>query len=447
MCILCGCSTCGGNDALGLDTDEFNLITVGSAGGVASNYKWGNDVRGAASGIITWSLDLTGLNMIAGSNLDEFRTAVDDAFNAWAAIGGVTFQASNNIGAADIDINMSPLSGSTIGIALTSYFTSDGNENGILPIFDSDISMDQGEIWRPDGDDGQFTFVQVMMHEIGHALGLDHFNVSDSIMNATANDGSRLLGDDDIAGIQDLYGARRWSDQSEEVDFKLIGVGQTAFALGGNDTVTGTRLADLIDGGSGNDTIFGGGGNDDLRGGIGNDFILDTRGNNDVFGGNNNDTIIGGGGRLDAEGQAGDDTIIGGIGSDVLNGGIGNDTLRGDPGGSFITGDDRLIAGEGNDWLEGGGGADTFVFDRTDGANRIGTLDLSGSSRSITGRDFEVGVDQIDLDGFNLSFSQIEDRLETVGNDTVFTYDQDNIFMTITIEGVLHTDLTAGDFV
>lgn len=44
-----------------------------------------------------------------------------------------------------------------------------------------------------------------MLHEIGHALGLEHSNESGSIMSAWYT-GSEVLGETDIQAIQSLYG-------------------------------------------------------------------------------------------------------------------------------------------------------------------------------------------------------------------------------------------------
>lgn len=416
MCILCGCATCNGDNILSEKTDGFNQIAINTVQGGVANIKWGDSDRGEESDEITWSLNLAGLNIVAGSNISEFNDLVFDAFDTWAAIAGLNFTFVPTFGGSDIDINVERIAGSTIGIARTSFFTSDADNNGLVEIAESNISMDQDETWRPDGPSGAFTFIQVMLHEIGHSLGLDHFNVPDAVMNASASAGSRLLGADDIAGIQDLYGERRWSDDSEDVDFEFIAVGQTAFAKGGNDELSGTAQRDIF---------YGGAGNDDLSGQGGNDLLVDTRGTNDIFGGDGNDTIVGGGGTLDAEGNAGNDTLTGGIGNDTLDGGTGNDTLRGDPIGSFISGDDRLIAGSGNDVLEGGGGADTFVFDRTNGDNRV--------------LDFETGVDVVDLVGFTVG----QGSLATSGGDTIFTYNQDGVDFSITFDDAI---LTASDF-
>jgi hypothetical protein len=74
--------------------------------------------------------------------------------------------------------------------------------------------------------------------------------------------------------------------------------------LAGNDTITGTALADTVIGGNGNDTVTGGPGIDYIEGNTGNDTLT---------------------------GSAGADTVLGGSSSDTLSGGVGNDTLIGRP--------------------------------------------------------------------------------------------------------------------
>lgn len=49
--------------------------------------------------------------------------------------------------------------------------------------------------------------VTVAAHEIGHSLGLDHTTVAGSLMQAFYTGSHRFLGDDDVAGIQSIYGA------------------------------------------------------------------------------------------------------------------------------------------------------------------------------------------------------------------------------------------------
>jgi Ca2+-binding RTX toxin-like protein len=89
----------------------------------------------------------------------------------------------------------------------------------------------------------------------------------------------------------------------------------------GDDDLTGTESADLVEGGAGDDSIHGGAGDDTLHGGDGNDWIY---------------------------GEAGNDLLTSGSGYDQLWGGAGDDHLIGDNEGGY----DELHGGEGDDLIE-----------------------------------------------------------------------------------------------
>jgi Ca2+-binding RTX toxin-like protein len=136
--------------------------------------------------------------------------------------------------------------------------------------------------------------------------------------------------------------------------------------LGGNDTIRGGLGNDTINGGAGVDFLYGGDGNDTLFGGIDSDFMYGEAGNDTMRGEIGADVMFGG---------EGNDTIYGGVEADIINGGAGDDTLYGgngviDP----LTGildaeapvdivllDDNINGGTGNDILYGGGGWDTLA--------------------------------------------------------------------------------------
>ncbi|MGG7568341.1 CAP domain-containing protein [Rhodovulum sp. DZ06] len=118
----------------------------------------------------------------------------------------------------------------------------------------------------------------------------------------------------------------------------------------------GGHADELIEGGRGDDDLFGGRGADRIQGGKGFDTI---------WGGGFSDGLSGG-----TEG----DEIHGGRGWDRIYGGQGDDQLYGDEGNDFLAGGagrDRIEGGDGDDRLRGGRGADTFVFDASDGTDRI----------------------------------------------------------------------------
>ncbi|MSR14641.1 MAG: calcium-binding protein [Gammaproteobacteria bacterium] len=104
--------------------------------------------------------------------------------------------------------------------------------------------------------------------------------------------------------------------------------GITLTGNAGNNTLTGTGLADTVNGNGGNDTLNGGAGVDTLNG------------------------------------DAGTDTLNGGADADTLNGDAGNDTLKG---------------GTGSDMLTGGADSDTFHFDTAIGTDIDTVTDFSAA--------------------------------------------------------------------
>ncbi len=224
--------------------------------------------------------------------------------------------------------------------------------------------------------------------------------------------------------------------------FTLLGaeVERPYDAKRGNDDVTGSNIRDVIIGGQGNDF---------LRGAGGNDVITDTLGNNTIHGGNGSDRITGGIGELTANGDAGNDILIGGISNDDLNGGAGSDFIQGDPDNSFFFGNDTLTSGTGTDYLEGGRGADTFVFAPGDGTNTIADIELrqnNPTQTTLSGSDFQSGIDQVDLTAFGFtSVDQVFDRITDVNNGrtALFSDQGTEIYFHLVSE----SDLNAGDFI
>lgn len=123
-------------------------------------------------------------------------------------------------------------------------------------------------------------------------------------------------------------------------DGQILMAGKVAThqGTGGDDTIIGTKKADIIMSAAGDDVILADGGND---------YIVAHYGDDMVDGGVGRDTIYGG---------WGDDTLSGGKGNDALYGGLANDVLNGDKG------HDLLDGGLGADTLNGGKGNDTASY-------------------------------------------------------------------------------------
>lgn len=166
----------------------------------------------------------------------------------------------------------------------------------------------------------------------------------------------------------------------------------------GEDILVGREGSDSIDGGSGNDDLSGGKGEDILHGQEGDDRMRGGEDNDILYGGAGNDIVGGGKGNDLLYGDAGDDLLKGGPGDDTLFGGLGNDILRG----SF--GNDIIVGNDGDDILWGGEGVDVFVFSENSGTDTI--------------RDFELGLDIIDLG--DVLFQDVTQAITNTGLELSF---------------------------
>lgn len=137
----------------------------------------------------------------------------------------------------------------------------------------------------------------------------------------------------------------------------------------GDDTLTGSSNADVLEGGSGNDTLFGRAGSDRLLGGPGND------------------TLIGGSGTDEILGEKGDDQIVWnpGDGSDRIEGEGGRDTLtfNGANVGEIVDMSSngnrlRIFRNVANITLDCGG-IERVIFRALGGADQVTVNDLTGT--------------------------------------------------------------------
>lgn len=192
--------------------------------------------------------------------------------------------------------------------------TSDDDIGAIVGIFDPDGSdilfggTDLGALPSTEGNGG--------------ASGLWAYSVKDGIIRDYYRQTPPISGS---ALADDL-------DGSDNADHLL--------AYGGNDTLDAGAGSDTIDAGAGDDFVFGGQGNDQIFGREGNDNLLGGDGADQIFGDEGNDVLTG---------SSRSDLILGGNGDDFLNGGWGHDTLTGD------SGADRFyhegIPDHGSDWV------------------------------------------------------------------------------------------------
>lgn len=148
-------------------------------------------------------------------------------------------------------------------------------------------------------------------------------------------------------------------------------------------TFTGTAGNDTINGSKNADVIYGLGGHDWLDGKDGADFVYGGLGNDSLFGGKGNDVLYGEDGDDYLDGGANDDTLIGGAGADSLLGGDGNDIIYYDSADLYLRGGkgtDTLIATANDDYIN----LNTTVFSHST-AGEFEIFQLSAGSDTIIG--------------------------------------------------------------
>ena len=99
--------------------------------------------------------------------------------------------------------------GNCLAATFTGYYTR--RSNGTYRIYDADIVTNTARDWASAGETcsgTEFRIEGVMVHEVGHLLGLGHTNVSGATMYpsvSACNNNPATTESDDEAAIRDLY--------------------------------------------------------------------------------------------------------------------------------------------------------------------------------------------------------------------------------------------------
>ena len=196
-----------------------------------------------ASTTITWSFAATNFNADAryGNTFSSiisqpvYQAVVELAFQTWSQYANVHFvQVADSIG-TDIRVGWGNFLGSNTGeIGEADYrYTSTATTS---EVFSPDVLVrlqDPAEAPLTGGTPTTYTYqgfvttlFQVALHEIGHALGLDHSTDPNAIMYPTAGSSNQQIDASDIAGIQALYGPGFAGTAS------VVGAGSAPFYVG-----------------------------------------------------------------------------------------------------------------------------------------------------------------------------------------------------------------------
>lgn len=337
----CGCQACCARS----ESASSGSNPTSSAGTLRS--LWNQPGGKGKAFTLTYSLSSGFLNGINGLSKSQIRSAVQKSFSVIAKYVPINFVEQTDRGLSGKELltranrGEFPRAGNEAKLRFHRD-TIDGNSGTLARAYFPSESVSIGgdlffdnERWDPG------LFVETVLHELGHALGLEHVNGVNAIMNPSIKrrfssiDKADLL-PDDIATLRRAYGSGKGS-------VKPLGSSSNNSP---NPPSNPNNNQSTLNGTDGNDLLEGNNSNQKLSGRKGNDRL---------------------------KGRGGNDTMFGGPGSDTLEGGAGNDRLAGTWQGKGEK--DVLIGGNGKDRFVLGNSNRAFYDDFN--ANTTGTNDFA----------------------------------------------------------------------
>jgi len=316
----------------------------------------------------------------------------------------------------------------TVSIALNRQENSSGHaRNPSERSVGSDVFIDSGTTSNSTLNNGT-RGANVLVHELGHALGLKHpFDEADAdgdiadppylqgpedharwtmmSYTETPDEYKLTFSELDIAALQYLYGPSAESRAGDDTHVYEAGKANFIWDGGGEDTIDASAsfagVTIYLEPGyqgfnswhgkssritaAGQITVNFGTEIENLVGSAHSDFLVGNALGNQILGNDGNDRIFG---------QQGDDTIFGGAGDDELSGWTGNDRLHG---------------GEGSDILIGGDGIDYAIYtgrksDYAISAGEDRVIMVVAETGPETGEDKLTGVERLAFSDINLAF-------------------------------------------
>jgi Ca2+-binding RTX toxin-like protein len=284
--------------------------------------------------IVTYSFETVAQSYLTTANftqafLNSFstfgaaeKTAARDALAQWANASGITFlevpAGQGDIRFGSYNFALDPKTNGSDGYAFypgadITQFSAHRDELG------GDIFIKKGSA----------TSTPLLLHEIGHALGLKHpgegvttldptfDNQTNTVMSYNGTPSSALRGFD-LQAVEYVYGNSA-SDGTHVSSWSWNAASRILTQTGSaaSEKIFGVSVRDIINGGLGNDWIGGFQGNDAITGDDGEDSLFGNEGNDVLDGGSEADWLDGGTGTDRMTGGGGNDTFIVDVSTDA----------------------------------------------------------------------------------------------------------------------------------
>ena len=146
-----------------------------------------------------------------------FESSIQTALDAWSQVVDVQFVRTSQPGQDNsLDFGVGSIDGAG-GTLAEAYFPDDVNSSRVA----GDVQFDATENWEVGNARGSraYDIVLIAVHEIGHALGLNHLEDAGSILLPSISPSQQFCGLDqsDIAAIRQLYSATSVPNQEPTV--------------------------------------------------------------------------------------------------------------------------------------------------------------------------------------------------------------------------------------
>lgn len=137
--------------------------------------------------------------------LETIAREASAAFRVWERAAGLTFHEVSDIGQADIVIGAQ---GQPRGRAYANVTNTDDQQDGVRGIEKALICVNPAHDWKVgfDGNEDVYDLRYTLVHEIGHAIGLDHPGRTGQVMAFRYSEAFDDLQEGDLRGVRLLYG-------------------------------------------------------------------------------------------------------------------------------------------------------------------------------------------------------------------------------------------------